>query len=129
MLLFVGGLDLGWSDGTEDVIGHGNIAASFEVPLGEHVSYVVGNFGWYVDNLIVISSSGKPLGEIIISFSRENSRIFLSGPPTGGDGGSFKTSLAKLNNRHKDYQVFLDGISVCEVNYPLVSLLSFNHSG
>ena len=123
MILFVGGLDLGWSDGTEDVIGHGNIAASFEVPLGEHVSYVVGNFGWYVDKLTFISSSGKPLGEIKISLSRENLSIFLSllGPPTGGDGGSFKTSLAKLNNRHKDYQVFLDGISVCEVNYPLVS--------
>ena len=60
----VGGLDLGWSDGTEDVVGSGEVAASLEVPHGEHISYVVGNFGWYVDNLSFISSSGVPIGEI-----------------------------------------------------------------
>ena len=36
--------------------------ARLEVPQGEHVSYVVGNAGWYVDNLVFISSSGRPLG-------------------------------------------------------------------
>ena len=60
----VGGLDLGWSDGTEDVVGSGEVVASLEVPHGEHISYVVGNFGWYVDNLSFISSSGMPIGEI-----------------------------------------------------------------
>ena len=52
-----------WSDGTEDAIGYGEVAATLEVPQGEHVSYVVGNFGWYVDSLTIISSSGKPLGQ------------------------------------------------------------------
>ena len=52
-----------WSDGTEDVIGYGEVAATLEVPQGQHVSYVVGNFGWYVDSLTIISSSGKPLGQ------------------------------------------------------------------
>ena len=57
-----------WSDGTEDIVGEGELAANLEVPQGEHVSYVVGNFGWYVDNLVFIASSGVPLGEIKISF-------------------------------------------------------------
>ena len=63
MILCVGGLDLVWSDGTGDAIGYGEVAATLEVPQGEHVSYVVGNFGWYVDSLTIISSSGKPLGQ------------------------------------------------------------------
>ena len=66
-----------WSDGTEDIVGEGELAASLEVPQGEHVSYVVGNFGWYVDNLVFIASSGVPLGELK-SFSSENYNFTLS---------------------------------------------------
>ena len=62
LVLVTGGLDLTWSDGTEDRIGEGEVGARLEVPQGEHVSCVVGNSGWYVDHLVFISSSGRPLG-------------------------------------------------------------------
>ena len=55
-----------WSDGTEDNVGQGEVAACLEVPQGEHISYVLGNSGWYVDNLVFIASSGMPLGKIEI---------------------------------------------------------------
>ena len=70
--IFVGGLDLLWSDGTEDNVGQGQVAACLEVPQGEYVRHVDGNFGWYVDNLVFISSSGEPLGQINSTFSSEN---------------------------------------------------------
>ena len=57
----------------------------------------------------------------IISLRKTLRSLFLSGPPTGGDGGSFRSSLDNLNERHKDYKVFLDGISVCEVENPSLS--------
>ena len=57
-------MDILWSDWTEDIVGSGEVGARLEVPEGEHISFVVGKFGWYVDNLTFISSSGKPLGNI-----------------------------------------------------------------
>ena len=57
-------MDILWSDETEDILGSGEVAARLEVPQGEHISFVIGKFGWYVDNLTFISSSGKPLGKI-----------------------------------------------------------------
>ena len=49
--------------------------ATLEVPEGEHISFVIGNFGWYVDNLVFISSSGRPLGNL--SNSRKQSQNVL----------------------------------------------------
>ena len=33
-----------------------------EVPDGEHVSFVIGNSGWYVDSLNFVASSGRTIG-------------------------------------------------------------------
>ena len=34
-----------------------------EVPEGEHVSFVIGNSGWYVDTLTFVASSGRKIGQ------------------------------------------------------------------
>lgn len=62
--LIVSGLRLGWSNGREDLLGGcEREAASFDVPDGEHISFVIGNTGWYIDNLSFICSNGKDLGK------------------------------------------------------------------
>ena len=64
----IGGLTLGWSDGSADTVGSMAEAGSpnlteMEVPEGEHVSFVIGNSGWYVDTLTFVASSGRKIGQ------------------------------------------------------------------
>jgi hypothetical protein len=64
----IGGLTLRWSDGSADKVGSMAEAGSpnlteMEVPEGEHVSFVIGNSGWYVDTLTFVSSSGRKIGQ------------------------------------------------------------------
>jgi len=62
----IGGISLKWADGTIDTVGtigeDGNRICEMEVPDGEHISFVIGNSGWYVDSLTFITSSGRKLG-------------------------------------------------------------------
>ena len=57
------GFSITWSDGTESEVGHANVAATYEVPDGEHISFVYGWSGWYVDQISIVLSSGKILGK------------------------------------------------------------------
>ena len=59
----ISGMVLKWTDGTEDQFGEGEVVAEYEVPEGEHISFVYGFAGWYVDNLTFVLSNGKLLGE------------------------------------------------------------------
>ena len=59
----VSGLALKWTDGTEDAVGGGEVAAQYVVPDGEHISLVHGHAGWYVDTLTFVLSNGKLLGD------------------------------------------------------------------
>ena len=88
------GFAITWSDGTESEVGHGNVTATFEIPDGEHINFVFGWSGWFVDNLTLVLSSGKKLG------------------PVGGDGGSFMNSIASLPPENHCFNTFLDGIKV-----------------
>ena len=63
----IGGLRFRWSDGSSDTVGSMSDAGSpnlteMEVLDGEHVSFVIGNSGWYVDNLTFVASSGRKMG-------------------------------------------------------------------
>ena len=59
----ISGFRLKWTDGNEDIVGDGEVAAVYKVPEGEHISLVYGFAGWYVDNLTFVLSNGKLLGE------------------------------------------------------------------
>ena len=59
----ISGIVFKWEDGTEDGVGDGEVAAVYEVPDGEHISFVIGASGWYVDKLSFVLSNGKFLGE------------------------------------------------------------------
>ena len=59
----ISGIRLKWSDGRDDIVGGGEVAAEYEVPEGEHISFVYGSAGWYLDNLTFVLSNGKLLGE------------------------------------------------------------------
>lgn len=59
----ISGMVLKWTDGTTYQCGEGEVTAEYEVPEGEHVSFVYGFAGWYVDNLTFVLSNGKLLGE------------------------------------------------------------------
>ena len=64
-------LGLSWSDGATTSLGEREgteHTASFEVPDGEHVSFVIGYTGWYVDNLSFILSNGKILGKLYYKY-------------------------------------------------------------
>ena len=59
---------MGWSDGSADTVGSMAEAGSpnlteMEVPEGEHVSFVIGNSGWYVDTLTFVASSGRKISQ------------------------------------------------------------------
>ena len=62
----IGGISLKWADGTIDTVGtigeDGNRICEMEVPDGEHISFVIGNSGWYIDSLTFVTSSGRKLG-------------------------------------------------------------------
>merc|ERR1719450_172077 len=106
------GFSITWSDGTESEVGHGNVTATYEVPDGEHVIFVYGWSGWYVDNLSIILSSGKVLG------------------PVGADGGSFKNSIASQPPENHCFNTFLDGIKgevVESQNVTLITRLRFQY--
>ena len=62
------GLTMRWSDGFADTVGSMAKAGSpnlteIEVPEGEHVSFVFGNSGWYVDTLTFVASSAMKIGQ------------------------------------------------------------------
>jgi hypothetical protein len=64
----IGGLTLHWPDGSGDTVGSMAEAGSpnlteIEVPEGEHVSFVIGDSGWYADTLTFVASSGRILGQ------------------------------------------------------------------
>ena len=59
----ISGIRLKWTDGRDDIVGGGEVAAEYEVPEGEHISFVYGSAGWYLDNLTFVLSNGKLLGE------------------------------------------------------------------
>ena len=61
--IVISGIRLKWTDGNEDIVGDGEVAAQYEVPEGEHISFVYGFSGWYLDNLTFVLSNGKLLGE------------------------------------------------------------------
>lgn len=101
----VGGLKFKWSDGSEDTVGtmsdeDTNNIIEMNVPEGEHVSYVFGNSGWYVDCLSFVTSTGKRLG---------------SADPIGGDGGDFRNPLTLLDPKFNSFNTYLDGLEGDEV--------------
>ena len=64
----IGGLTFRWSDGSSDTAGTMFDAGTpnitkMEVPVGEHVSFVIGDSGWYVDCLTFVASSGRTIGK------------------------------------------------------------------
>ena len=93
----VSGLKIVWSDESEDMVGGGDVAAEHIVPEGDHISFVVGNRGWYIDNLSFICSSGKEFG------------------PVGGDGGAFYNTNPGVIHYQPSCIIknnFVDGIKV-----------------
>jgi len=63
----LGCLNLYWSDGATIPLGRregADLAASYDIPDGEHISFVIGNAGWYVDNLSFILSNGTMLDAV-----------------------------------------------------------------
>lgn len=117
----IGGLALCWSDGSADTVGSMAEAGSsslteIEVPEGEHVSFVIGNSGWYVDTLTFVASSGRKIGPT------EN---------VGGDGGDFKNPLSTLDPKFNSFNTYLDGLQAEEVitqNKKIVTKLRFFYS-
>ena len=59
----ISGIRLKWTDDNDDIVGDGEVAAEYKVPEGEHISFVYGFAGWYVDTLTFVLSNGKLLGE------------------------------------------------------------------
>lgn len=112
----IGGIKLVWSDGSSDTAGAEPVAPNrvdMEVPDGEHVSFVSGNSGWYIDTLSFVSSSGKRLGPNII---------------IGGDGGDFRNPLITLDPKFNSFNSYLDGFQAEEVitqNLKVVTKLKF----
>jgi len=117
----IGGITLQWSDGSSDTVGamsdSGNPSLiEIEVPEGEHVSFVTGNSGWYVDTLAFVSSSGRKLGPKVI---------------VGGDGGDFRNPLSTLDPKFNSFNTYLDGFQAEEVitqNKTIVTKLRFMYS-
>ena len=64
-----------------------------------------GRSGWYVDKLVFILSSGKTLASV------------------GGDGGSYRSSLANIPEEFSLFNIFLDGIKVV-IDYRFCHLTS-----
>jgi len=102
-------LGLSWSDGATTSLGEREgteHTASFEVPDGEHVSFVIGYTGWYVDNLSFILSNGTMLDAV------------------GGDGGGFRNSIGQIVGSLNLFNMFLDGVKGDVVESQGVSLLT-----
>jgi hypothetical protein len=112
----IGGIRLGWSDGSSDTVGSEPVTPNridMEVPDGEHVSFVTGNSGWYVDTLSFFASSGKRIGPNTLA---------------GGDGGDFRNPLATLDPKFNSFNTYLDGFQASEVitqNKKVVTKLRF----
>jgi len=115
----IGGIRVVWSDGSSDSVGSECAAPNMvdiEVPAGEHVSFVSGNSGWYIDNLHFVASSGKRLGPNIV---------------VGGDGGDFRNPLSTLDPQFNSFNTYLDGFQADEVitqNLKVVTKLQFIYS-
>eukprot|EP00092_Neocalanus_flemingeri_P105419 GFUD01135128.1.p1 GENE.GFUD01135128.1~~GFUD01135128.1.p1 ORF type:complete len:531 (-),score=119.02 GFUD01135128.1:303-1688(-) len=117
----IGGLTFRWSDGSSDTAGSMAEAGSpnlieMEVPEGEHVSFVIGNSGWYVDNLTFVASSGRKIGPV---------------DPVGGDGGGFRNPLSPLDPKYNSFNTYLDGVQGEEVvtqNKKVMTKLRFIYS-
>ena len=61
-----------WSDGSSDTVGSPADEASpdlieIEVPEGEHVSFVIGNSGCFVESLTFVDSFGRKIGKCKVS--------------------------------------------------------------
>ena len=65
-----------------------------QVNAGEHICCVTGQSGWYVDNLGIVTSSGRVLG------------------PVGGQGGGQRNCLESLPVGCDIRRTFLDRIKV-----------------
>eukprot|EP00092_Neocalanus_flemingeri_P005527 GFUD01005957.1.p1 GENE.GFUD01005957.1~~GFUD01005957.1.p1 ORF type:complete len:585 (+),score=168.00 GFUD01005957.1:112-1866(+) len=117
----IGGLTFRWSDGSSDTAGSMAEAGSpnlieMEVPEGEHVSFVIGNSGWYVDNLTFVASSGRKIGPVDL---------------VGGDGGGFRNPLSPLDPKYNSFNTYLDGVQGEEVvtqNKKVMTKLRFIYS-
>jgi len=99
----IGGIRVLWSDGSSDSVGADagdDNRIDMEVPDGEHVSFVSGNSGCYIDNLHFVASSGRRLGPNTI---------------VGGDGGDFRNPLSTLDPKFNSFNTYLDGFQVDEV--------------
>jgi len=102
----IGGIRVLWSDGSSDSVGADAGDAGdanridMEVPDGEHVSFVSGNSGWYIDNLQFMTSSGKRLGPNTV---------------VGGDGGDFRNPLSTMDPKYNSFNTYLDGFQADEV--------------
>jgi len=95
----VAGLELRWSDEMVDKVGGGDEERTVKLEMGEkeHMVSVLGQSGWYVDQLIVVTSKGRVLG------------------PVGGDGGGLRNTLSSLDSVHNVGNMFLDGVEGKEV--------------
>ena len=85
-----------------------------EVPDGEHVSFVSGNSGWYIDNLQFMTSSGKRLGQLSNTYQNIHCSFYFTGPNTvvGGDGGDFRNPLSTMDPKYNSFNTYLDGFQV-----------------
>ena len=95
----VGGLVLHWTDGAIDRLGVGEEEALalplLEVPQDQHIAYVYGSSGWFVDRLAFVLSSGKLLGDAEL----------------GGDGGVLRQhTLCLLRQQFNATNLHLDGV-------------------
>ena len=82
--------------GLED--GPGRTKQEFELADGEHISYVEGRSGWYLDQLTFVTNKNRKLG------------------PVGGDGGDkFSTQGIRGQRNSKDVSWNLGGIQACKV--------------
>eukprot|EP00092_Neocalanus_flemingeri_P058216 GFUD01069333.1.p1 GENE.GFUD01069333.1~~GFUD01069333.1.p1 ORF type:complete len:566 (+),score=144.80 GFUD01069333.1:433-2130(+) len=117
----IGGLTFRWCDGSSETVGSmaetgTSSLTEMEVPEGEHVSFVIGNSGYYVDDLTFVASSGRKIGPV---------------DPVGGDGGGFRNPLSPLDPKFDSFNTYLDGVQGEEVvtdNKKVVTKLRFIYS-
>ena len=116
--IVISGISLKWTDGNEDIVGDGEVAAEYEVPEGEHISFVYGFSGWYVDNLTFVLSNGKLLGESThrATLILKCNVFILSGPHIGGDGGGYRNSMETLPRGINILNCCLSGMRVNIIN-------------